>query len=188
MSNNKNNVTTGKPKVGGAVFRAPISTPLPTDATTELNAAFKCLGYISEDGLTNDGSRTTQSIKAWGGDVVCVATTDKKDDFGFTLIESLSAEVLKLIHGDGSVTGTLEDGMTVAVGSGDTDEDYAYVADMIMTGGVLKRIVLPSASVSNVAEVQYDDSDAVGYGVTLTAMADSAGNTHYEYFKKPATE
>ena len=59
---------------------------------------------------------------------------------------------------------------------------------MIMTGGVLKRIVLPSASVSNVAEVQYDDSDAVGYGVTLTAMADSTGNTHYEYFKKPATE
>ena len=47
---------------------------------------------------------------------------------------------------------------------------------------------LPSASVSNVAEVQYDDSDAVGYGVTLTAMADSTGNTHYEYFKKPATE
>lgn len=187
MSNNKNNVTTGKPKVGGAVFRAPISTPLPTDATTELNVAFKCLGYISEDGLTNDGSRTTQSIKAWGGDVVHVSTTDKKDDFTMTFIESLSAEVLKLVHGDSNVTGSLEDGMTVAAGSGDL-EDYAYVIEMIMTGGVLKRVVLPSASVSNVAEVQYDDSDAVGYGVTLTAMADSAGNTHYEYFKKPATE
>ena len=41
MANNKANVTTGKPKVGGAVFRAPVGTTLPTDASTALNSAFK---------------------------------------------------------------------------------------------------------------------------------------------------
>ena len=51
-TNNSANVTAGTPKVGGAFFHAPLGTDLPTDARTPLDAAFKNLGYISEDGLT----------------------------------------------------------------------------------------------------------------------------------------
>lgn len=179
--NNKDNITTGKPKVGGAVFRAPKGTTPPTNATSALSSAFICLGYISDDGLKNNESRTTQEIKAWGGDTVYVAQTDKSDTFTMTFIEALNPEVLKTIHGSGNVTGSLTEGLAVAVNSDMLDE-YVWAIDMIMNG-VLKRVVIPAGTVTNVSEVTYDDSSAVGYATTLSALPDGEGNTHYEYFK-----
>lgn len=179
--NNKDNVTTGKPKVGGAVFRAVKGTTPPTDAASELSSDFVCLGYISDEGLKNNESRTTQTIKAWGGDTVHIAQTDKSDTFTMTFIEALNPDVLKTVHGAANVTGNLSEGLAVAVNSDMLDE-YVWVVEMILNG-VLKRVVIPAGQVTNVNEVTYDDDSAVGYAVTLSALPDSVGNTHYEYFK-----
>ena len=51
--NNKKNVSLGKPKKTGCLYYAPAGTALPTDATTALPAAYTCVGYLSEDGVTN---------------------------------------------------------------------------------------------------------------------------------------
>ena len=91
------NVTAAKPKVSGAVFAAPVGSTLPTAVGTTLDAAFKELGYISEDGLTNGNSPESTTIKAWGGDTVLTIQTSKEDTFGFTLIEALNLDVLKTI-------------------------------------------------------------------------------------------
>ena len=53
----------------------------------------------------------------------------------------------------------------------------------MILNGALKRVVIPAGQVTNVNEVTYDDTSAVGYAVTLSALPDSEGNTHYEYFK-----
>ena len=114
---NTNYVTVAKPKVSGSISRAPLGTTLPSDATTELDSAFASLGYVSEDGVTNSNTMTSENIKAWGGDIVYTSETEKTDTFSFKLIEALNPDVLKSVYGDNNVTGTLETGIVVLRGT-----------------------------------------------------------------------
>lgn len=186
MTNTVTNVSAGKPKVGGAIYTAPLGTTLPTTADATLGAAFKCLGYVSEDGVVNSNSMSSETVKAWGGDTVLTTSSERPDTWQYTLIEMLNVDVLKLIYGADNVTGTLETGIAVKANNAEQDE-FVLVIDMILRGGVLKRVVLPDGFVSEVGDITYNDTDAVGYETTVTAMPDSAGNTHYEYIKAPAT-
>lgn len=179
---NTQNVSVGKPKVGGAVYRAPLGTELPTDAISTLSDAFKELGYCSEDGVTNSNSPESDSIKAWGGDVVLNLQTGKEDTFAFTLVEGLNVEVLKTVYGDDNVSGELSTCLTIKANSTELEESV-YVIDMILRNDTAKRIVIPCAKPSEIGDITYADEDAIGYEITLSATPDASGNTHYEYLK-----
>ncbi|WP_368346666.1 phage tail protein [Peptostreptococcus anaerobius] len=182
-TNNANNVSFGKPKIGGAIFSAPLGTALPKNAISELDKAFKCLGYVSEDGITNENSPDSEETKAWGGDVVLVSQTEKKDNFTYTLIETVNINVLKEVYGSENVSGDINTGITIKANSKPL-EPHSIVIEMILKGGILKRIVLPNATVSEIGDIEYNDEDPVGYETTVSCVPDSDGNTHYEYIQK----
>lgn len=178
----KSNVTAAKPKVGGAVYVAPVGTTLPTDTSTALNEAFKSLGYISDAGATNTNTPNVTTIRAWGGDEVLDISTEKSDQWQFNLIEVTNIEVLKLIYGSSNVSGTLDTGITINATNNELEE-HAVVIDMILKGGTAKRVVLPAASVISVGTITYSDSAAVGYDTTLNCHPDANSRSHYEYIK-----
>lgn len=190
MANTATNVETGKPKIEGAIYCAPLGTTLPAGTSDELNAAFEPLGYVSDDGVTNDNSPESTTIKAWGGDVVCSTQTSKNDQYKYTLIEGLNVSVLKAVYGKDNVSGDLETGITVKATTEEV-EGRVYVIDMVM-GTSNKRIVIPNGKISAVETVTYKDDEAVGYGVTIDAIStyvESAGKaiTHLEYIKGAAS-
>lgn len=182
---NAANVSAAKPAVAGAISRAPVGTTLPADATTALPEGFKSLGYISDAGLTNSNKMESSIIKAWGGAEVLNVPTGRPDNFKFALIETLNPDVLKTTYGDENVSGDLNTGIVVKAGSVELG-DYIWVVDMILKNGVLKRLVIPCASISDIGDIVYADNSVVGYDVTITAVPDASGFTHYEYIQKKA--
>lgn len=179
-NNNAQNVTAGKPKVGGAIYRAPLGTTLPTTATETLDPAFVNVGYISEDGLVNSNSATSENIKAWGGDIVLTTLTEKPDTFKFTMLEAKNADTLKAVYGDANVTVDTDGNITVHANSSQ-QPDNAWAIDTVLKDATIKRIVIPDAGVASVGDITYADGSAVGYQTTISAMPDGNGNTHTEY-------
>lgn len=181
------NVSTGKPKIAGSIYRALLSAnpTIPTTASATLSSDFKCLGYIGDDGVKNGSSIENDKVKAWGGDVVLSYQKGRTDTFEFKMIEVLNEEVLKAVYVDANVTVTAATSSapkSIAVAVNNAEQpDCVFVIDMVMRGNNPKRIVIPCAKISDVAEIVYKDDEAVGYDVTVTAAADSSGNTHYEY-------
>ena len=112
--------------------------------------------------------------------------TSKTDTFKFAMLESLNEDVLKMAYGDANVSGTLAAGITVKENSALKD-NHCFVIDMIMKDNVLKRLVIPNGSITSYDDITYKDDQPVSYGVTITALPDADGNTHYEYIKAATT-
>lgn len=174
------NVTAAKPGVGGGIWMAPAGTAVPTDASTALSSAFSSLGYVDENGVIRGISLDTQVVKAWGGDVVAVLHNAKTETFKFRLIEADDLNVLALTFGE--ATGSLSAGIT-AKSTAPTGERHAFVISMIEADDVHHRICIPDAVVTDIGDIQYVDNNVVGCDITITAIADSSGNTAYDYMK-----
>jgi hypothetical protein len=175
MSNSAN-IVAGKPLATGGVRIGPLGTTAPTNATTALAVGFVSAGYVGEDGLTETVDRSTEKVKAWGGDIVKVLQTDYSVSYQFTFLETLNTDVLRTVYGDANVTvtpGTPSAGTLRAVKlNSDELPHKAFVFDM-KDGNARIRIHVPDGQINDVGEVTYNDGELVGYQVTIEAFRDA---------------
>ena len=183
MANTASYVSTGKPNISGAIYVADKGTALPTNATSTLDPTkFTCLGYVSEDGLENSNEMDVSDIKAWGGNIVYRSLTELTDNFSFALIESENTDVLKSVYGDSNVTVDAAGDITVVIKAEDPQEKV-WVFELALRGGRRKRIVIPDGAVTSREAITYNDSDAIAYGITVSAYPDAQNITHKEYLE-----
>lgn len=175
------NVTAAKPATGGAVWRAPLGTTLPTDASTALGSTFVSLGFISEDGLTHSFAPSSQTIKDWGGEVVYSYSEERPDTYSATFIEALNEELLKTVFGDDNVSVDSSTGLMTISHNNDELDEAVFVIDEVLRDGALKRTVIPDGKITDVGEDQNVHTGLISYELTITALVDSSGNTSYDY-------
>lgn len=178
MPNDVSSVAVGKPKVGGAVFIAPIGSTLPTDASTPLDEAFECLGYISEDGVVVTEERDSETIPAWGGDTVATVQTSYTETFAFTPIE-VNPAVAAAEYGDDNVEVTAGK-MTITHNSAELPEKV-LVIETVPNSKTVDRFVVPRAKLTEKGDLTMTDSEPMGRECVFTALPDGSGNTAYEY-------
>lgn len=119
--NNVANVSSAKGVKGGYIFTAPVGTALPTDYKTALPAAWKCLGYISEDGYVETLDSDSEDIKDMNGDLMASPQTSRVESAQLTLAE-IKAATLKVMYGSDNVTD--KGGMITVKHNGDSTETW----------------------------------------------------------------
>ena len=181
MAGTATNVTAGKPKPAGAIFSAPLGTTAPTSAVVTLNEAFKDLGYVAQDGVTRGMSKSTSTVREWGGGAVLVTEDEKTATVKLKLIEYLNTEVQKFVHGSENVAGALATGIHISINDKDTEE-HVIVIDQIMKGGIPQRMVINRGVITEIGDTVFKSNDTVAYDLTILAMIPASGGNKIDEY------
>lgn len=183
MANSAAKVVAGVPLATGGILIGALTAAEPSTAVSALTG-FTAAGYIGEDGVTETNERSTDRIRAWGGDTVKVVQTEHNVTYQFTFLETLNADVLKAVYGEDNVTttaagvstGTLHE---VAINAS-TLPHQSYVFE-IKDGLAKVRIYIPDGQITEVGDITYSDSEVIGYQVTVECFPDELGNKAYKF-------
>lgn len=184
-TNNAANVSAGKGIKGGYIYSAPVGTTLPTDIETELDPAFKVLGFISEDGYVETVEEDSNDIVDMNGDLMDSSNSNRVESAQFTLAE-IKAETLKRQYGENNVTD--ENGIITVKHNSDSHPVFAYVLELVLKNNRRWRKVIPQGQSSELDDLTIASSELCQRALTMKYLTDENGNTCYDYYESTETE
>lgn len=183
-TNNKANVSAARGVSGGYIFSAPVGTALPTDIKTNLNQAFKCLGFISEDGYVETVDEDSDDTVDMNGDLMDSTNSNRVESAQVTLAE-IKAETLKRQYGDKNVTDA--NGVITVKHNSDSHPTFAYVLELVLKNGRRWRKVVPRGMSSELDDLTIASFELCQRALMIKYLADEHGNTCYDYFASTET-
>lgn len=181
MTKNLNNVRIFDGE-DSAVYVAAKGTTGPTDLSAPASP-FAEIGWISEDGVDETVTQSSQTFRAWqGGEIVRSKVTQADASFRFQALEyNLVTHGLKYRGQTPEVTGVGEAAVAKTTVTDQTAQDTrAWVFDMI-DGDVTKRYVIPAGDYTMSGSIQHRSSGLTIYEFTVTPVGD-----YFEYTNDPA--
>lgn len=183
-TNNQANVSAAKGVKGGYIFSAPEGTALPTDIKTQLDHAFKCLGFISEDGYVETVDEDSNDISDMNGDVMDSTNSNRVESAQLTLAE-IKSETLKRMYGAANVTDAK--GVITVKHNSDSHDTFSYVLELVLKNGRRWRKVVPRGKSSELDDLTIASSELCQRALTIKYLSDEHGNTCYDYIESTET-
>lgn len=186
--NNQENVSAGKGISGGYIFSAPVGTTLPVkpvSKASELDPAFSCLGFVSEDGYVEGVSEDSNDLTDMNGDLMDSTNSNRVETGQVTLAE-IKADTLRRQYGDGNVTD--EGGVITVRHNADSHPTFAYVLLLQLKNVRKWTKVIPMAQSSELDDLTVSSSELCQRALTLKYLTDESGNTCYDYIESTETE
>lgn len=151
------------------VWVAPVGTPLPTDLS-EPPAPWDEIGWIDEDGLTQERKIDSETLMAWqAGTVVRKRVTSTDNTFAFkALEEKLSVFGLYFTGATAAAEGALTR-VTIPAGTG--VDQRAFVVDAV-DGNIYKRYLIETGEVTDRGEIPHKNDELTVYEMTVTVYGD----------------
>lgn len=183
-ANSTDNVSSTKGVRGGYIFVAPVGTTLPTDYSTALPTAYKCLGFISEDGYVETVDSDSEDLVDMNGDLMDSPQTSRVESAQLTLAE-IKAMTLKLMYGDENVTDKA--GVITVKHNGNSNGTWVVVLDLLLKNNRKWRKVVPLFQCSELDDLTLAVGELAARALTAKYLTDADGNTCYDYIQSTET-
>jgi hypothetical protein len=157
----------------GSVYVAPVGTALPTNIAGALNAAFKELGYVSEDGITFTNGQEVEDILAWQSFYPLRKVITSKTTSVQFVLRQWNEDTVKLAFGGGTISRTA--GITTYTPPDPSTLDERAMIITWIDGSENYRLVIPRGLVTGEVESNVVRSAAadlpISFDVTPSGIA-----------------
>lgn len=177
------NATQVRSGISGSLYMAPVGTAMPTDVAAAMAAAWKELGYLSEDGPSLEASTDKEQIRAWQSlDPVRTNLTERSMTTSFTLLQR-NLNTLQLAFGGGTVTttGTAPNEVHTFTPPGDDNTVFERAFVLEVVDGTLKdRFLLYRGQPNLNGAVPFKRDEASGFEIEINHLRSADGTWKLE--------